>query len=116
MTNDQEKVLLTLRLPSGKTCQVRASRRYTGEMLIDALIRKGILPLAEYEFYLEYSGYYDPYASLGEILTPDVTEAAGRITELQNRPFRGQLLYGCPTAVTAEADLLTDCTVTRTLL
>lgn len=116
MTNDQEQVLLTLTLPSGKTCRVRASRRYTGEMLIDTLISKGILPLAEYEFCLEYSGYSDPYATLDEILMPGVTEAAGRITELQTRPFHGQLLYGCPTAVTEQADRLTDCTVTRTEL
>ena len=114
-TNHSESVLLILTLPYGDSCRIRMHRQDTASDLISRLISEGRLRPGRYSLILEGSGSINAFTALSQLLDRDVTEARGEVV-LQLSRIRVQRLYGCPTAVTEQAEQLAGCTVTRTPL
>ena len=116
-SDDQSRVLLNLTLPDGGTCQVRVEPQDTVNVLIDLLVNNGLLRPGRYDLILEGRKYPNPFSPLGMLISPDATEVQGEIImTLRSSYRRMQLLYGCPTAVTEQAEQLAGCMVTRTSL
>lgn len=120
MTNGEKQVLLVLTLPSGRTCRAKVHRNNTGQELIDALVEQGLIAPGRYEFLTVQGVCEEPCEPLGALFAPGADQACARLRELpEDWPpdySRMQVLYGCPTAVTQQAERLRDCTVTKTEL
>lgn len=124
MSNIPERVHLTLTLPSGKVCRIGVRRENTGDELIAALLKKGLIEEDSYGFVAEDNRFIMSDMPLDFLFAPGASQATALLTTpFPYHPadsdeywddFDTAELYGCPTAVTAQADQLTNCTVTRT--
>lgn len=115
---------LKLRLPSGMRCRAMVLPENMGTEVVDRLIERGWLKPGQYEFVAHGNIHMTVHQPVGRLFWPGETSTSVEVRRLDasGRPEkpddykRMQLLYGCPTAVTEQADRLTDCMVTRTAL
>lgn len=123
LPHNPDQILLLLTLPSGKVCRITASRESTAAELIAALQERNYVAEGTYGFMREDGLFIMADMPLSRLYAPGAHQATAVLTPPPQypedddetwTPFGAEELYGCPTAVTAQADLLTDCTVTRT--
>lgn len=121
--NGVDKLELKLTLPSGRRCRAKMPPTTMGAELVDRLIERGWIEPGWYEFVLYGRIHVDAACPVGELYGLGETSAqAELVRKVVDEPDwpddyrRMQVLYGCPTAVTDQADKIADCTVTRTEL
>lgn len=119
-TGGQPRQLLTLTLPSGAGCRAWVHPAAPGKALIGQLVEQGLIAPGRYEFISELGVCEGEQEPLGALFAPGAVQACARLRllppEWPEDYASVQELYGCPAAVTAQTELLTDCMVARTEL
>lgn len=118
--NSTGSLELEVLLPSGRSCWATVQPTTLGTELVDRLIERGRIEPGQYVFLVHGRIRVDVRKPVGGLFWPGETSARVELWRIDGdgpeRPDHYehmQVLYGCPTAVTPQAEQLVGCTVTR---